>query len=280
LPDSGNNFATLRLLMSDLITEKQQFDQAINEPDHKVRAQRLVPFLQPGINWCYFNRSLEDLSGLGPLGVTLLQHEAEQPAQQPRRCEILQALGKSKEPSAVPYLLSLAQSLHAQFTQVEGLFLRSQVSESMRDQFNTWQSTIYALAAIGDKRALPVLRDAAIWGAQHGDQQCVEYAVRGLAAAPSPDNLPCFTSVFSALPRTTDGFGRFAAYSTLLALIEHKYVQAVPLFSSQLDHPDAYNCRQAHRGLVELVGRDLGKQAEPWMQWYENMKMNASEPSR
>lgn len=268
LPDPCHDVITLRKLIASLLPRRRAFDLAINEPDPSARLDRLAPFLQPEVLWSYFRRSAELLSAMGPAGIAILQREAERPEQQKRQCELIQIMGRSKDASAVPYLIGIAHDARLQLAAVAGAFDRERVSMAALEAMNRWSSAIYALAESGDERALAEFRETAIWGAHHRVQELVEYSVRGLGRRPRAENIPCFTAVFAALPRETDGFGRFPAYYALLALIEHRYSDALPIFCTQLDHPDEYNRRQAHRGLVELIGRDLGTSPEPWLALY------------
>lgn len=140
-----------------------------------------------------------------------------------------------------------------------------------------WRVAIYALAEIGDRRALPRFREAALWGAKHREQEMLEYGVRGLGKTPVRENLECFARILAALPRGTDGIGHYGTEYALLALTKHEFRDAVPLFVSQLDHPAKYNRALARRGLTRLVGEDLGAAKEPWLRRYENAR---GEPER
>jgi hypothetical protein len=271
LPDSGKDFLTLRTMMKELIVEKSLFEQAINDEDKLSRLQRLIKFIQPGINYCYISRSIEMLSTLGPDGVAILQHEAERPEQLPNKYELLKAMGLSKEISAVPYLIQLAANSRSQLSQRIEKFDHALALASEREIMGTWSIAIYSLATIEDRRALPELREAAIWAARHEDHGMVMSAVRGLNANPCLENIPCFKTILSVLPRKPNEFGHYPTNDTLLALINHKYLESVPLLCSQLDHPDSDYSARVHRGLIELCGQDLGSKPEPWIKWHDKM---------
>ena len=202
----------------------------------------------------------------------MFRRELARPEQEKHRRDFIIAIGRTKDKKSIPFLMAIIESAKSVVIDTNGAFDWSMVSEKERNAMSDWQTAIYAAAEIGDARALEHFREAAVWGAKHGDQQLLEYAVRGMRRSPTELNLPTFQEILASLPREAEGFGKHAAYYVLLSLIDHRFHDAIPILASQLDHPDEYNQRQAHRGLKGVVGKDLGRKKQPWMEWYSQNK--------
>jgi hypothetical protein len=255
------------------LEKRARYEAALNQKDVEVRIKALLEFIQPSESHLYFNEALKSLEEVGPQAGEALRKEAERPGQDElRRQYLLSALGGCQDRGSVPYLLEVIAQTGAILQKVEGEFDWLKASHEEQKAVSEWKTAIYAVAQIGDERALPALRNALLWGAEHKYLEIVETAAMGLRKNPVQENLPAFKEVLELLPRDSKDFGTRAAYSSLRSLAEHKFTDAVPILASQLDHPDESIGRQAHRGLTDIVGKDLGMKEKPWLEWCDENK--------
>jgi len=239
IPDSSTpTIERLRLAITNGLKKRKAFQDVLLERNPDTKAQKLSHYVQPRESYHYFRKAVAELQILGHSGALVFSRELVRPEQESHRRDFIIAIGRTKNKKSIP----ISGRLHA---------------------FATKSSLISGLEHF---------REAAVWGAKHGAQQMLEYAVGGMRKTPVEKNLPTFQEIFAALPRKAQGFGKHAAYYTLLSLIDHKFDDAVPILASQLNHPDEYNQRQAHRGLKGIVGKDLGRKKSPWLEWYSRNK--------
>lgn len=261
---------TLRAAITAGLQKRRPFDDALRDPNIHRRAQRLAPFIGPEQPYYYFGKATAALAALGHEGALIFQAQAVRPEQKKRRHDLLFAIGRSQDKESVPFLIDVINQSRPFLDDAPVRFAWPRVSGREREAMLDWRAAVYSLSEIGDERALPELRIAATWGAIHHEREMVESGVRGMAKTPTVENLPCFRSVFAALPQSSDDIGKWSRYAALLALIEHKYLDTAPLFISQLNQTDIFP--QAVRGLKELSGKDLGILPGPWLEWYEDQK--------
>jgi hypothetical protein len=261
---------TLRAAVTAGLQKRRPLDEALRDPNIHRRAQRLAPFIAPEQPYYYFSKATEALAALGHEGALIFQAQAVRPEQKKHRHDLLFAIGRSKDKESVPFLIDVIKQSRPFLDDAAVPFRWPQVSGQEREAMLDWRAAVYSLSQIGDERALPELRMAATWGAIHHEREMVESGVRGMAKTPTVENLPCFRSVFAALPQSSDNTGKWSRYAALLALREHKYLDAAPLFISQLNQTDIFG--YAVLGLKELSGKDLGILPGPWLKWYEDQK--------
>jgi len=270
VPEEAATLQSLRAAITAGLQKRRPFDDALRDPNPHRRAQQLAAFIRPEQPYYYFGKAAEALAALGHEGALIFQRQAVRPEQKKRRHDLLIAIGRSKDKRAVPFLVDVIKQSRPFLDDAAVPFVWPRVSGQEREAMLDWRAAVYSLSEIGDESALPELRNAATWGAIHHEREMVEHGVRGMAKTPTVENLPCFRSVFAALPQDAEGIGKWSRYATLLALIEHKYLDAAPLFISQLNQPDIFV--YAVRGLKELSGKDLGILPGPWLKWYEDQK--------
>jgi len=258
----------LRAAIRSGLKKRAAFEQALQLQDLDLKAETLSRFIQPAEPYHYFRKAVDELQDLRRRGALVFQRELRRPEQDGRRRELVMAIGRSGDQESVPFLVTLIERAKAGVSDIEGTFDWSEATEEERRAMSEWHAAIDAAAALGSAEALPELREAAVWGARHGDQRILKYAVRGMRRNPVEANLSAFQEIFAALPMGTRGFDTYAAYHALLSLRDHQFLESVPILASQLDHPDKDNRRLAHRGLEKLAGTDLGMEKKAWLEWY------------
>jgi hypothetical protein len=265
----------LRCVVQAAITKKVKFITARSLVDPAKRIEALSHYLHPEEkNASYFSAAIEALAKEGPLAGPLLRRVARESHDTFRRDELLKALGVSRDPEAVPFLLTMAERASPLVKAIEP-FRWETLSAAERDAVRDWSIAIYVLADMADKRAVPAFRDAMLW-AVNRNRELFESAARGLRNLPDSENIPFLAQAFTSIP-AGEGYDA-TVYHCLLALREHRYPTAVPVLAGQLNFPvhpksghdpQVYNARIVHAALVEIVGSDLGTSKEAWLKWFE-----------
>lgn len=288
LPDErATTQEELRTLVGQAIAKNARYLAAVAIQDPAQKVEQLKPFvLAKNDGRHYFHVALRELSNTGPAASAFLREQADTPNANPMwRLDFLPAYIKSGDPDAAPYLLDLVERA-APIIRASGPFERDKLSQAERQTLFDWFTALDALAEMGDKRVVPALREALLWGAVNWKQdRTLEIAARSLANLPSPENVPFFAQALASIP--ADEYDWAAVYSCLQALRKHPYPSVIPILINQLDFPKTprsghdsreYNARIAHQILVELTGQDLGKEKQAWLQWLQTQPQTKKAP--
>lgn len=254
------------------IRKRAQYQAALADTDSTRRINGLRPFVQDSKKDLYWRDAVHSLASTGPASGEALRDLAEKLKSDYARVEVLKAIGESGDKESTPYLLEIVAA--AKPLVESGAFRWQSASAQQRQSIDEWQSALCSIANLSDPRALPVLRSS-LFDALQAEEfygapalVCVE---RGLEKNATPENLIAFEKAYELYPKwyRWQGSTKWASWSAMNFLTEHKFKEAIPLLADQLDHPDS-SCRShARRLLTDIVRRDLGEGKDPWLEWYK-----------
>ena len=253
------------------IRKRAQYEAALADTDPTSRINGLKPFVQSSKKDVYWREAIHSLAATGSTAGKPLRDLAEELKGNYARIEVLKAIGESGDKESTPYLLEIVAATKPLIQ--ERAFSRQMASDEERQTIEEWQTALCSIAGLSDPRALPVLRSSLFDALQIEEfygvpaQGCIE---RGLANNPTVENLIAFEKAYELYPKRYrwQGSTGWASWGVLSFLTAHKFIEAIPLLTEQLDHPDPGSSGDAHKLLVDIVKRDLGETKEPWLEWY------------
>lgn len=114
---------------------------------------------------------------------------------------------------------------------------------------------------------LPFIRNAAMWAAKYDLEQTAEATMNAFRDMPDQGNLEAIHQVLAKfLPERRPGVASVDVDGER-ALCEHHYPETVPLLVPFLN--DNFLKTETEGCLIDIVGRDLGQNPQPWMDWYK-----------
>ena len=283
LPDGANRTeGDLRKAIERAVVKKSQFIAAQSVATPQGRVNSLGKFVEPEEkNGFYLAAALEELAKTGPPAVNFLRSQAERGEQRPRRTQFLKALGSTHDREAISYLLDVVDQ-SAPIVKAMAQFQRKDATEAERQAMGNWYVGISALAKNTDRRALPALREAMAWGAEHwAENRILENASHGLEKMPDRENIPVLAKAIAAIP--VHEYDWVAKLCCVRALGQQQFPEAIPILADQLLTPlerkrspvnqhREYNSRIAHAALRKIVGEDLGDTKQRWLEWFAARK--------
>lgn len=250
------------------LEKRARYESILASPDVRRKIEGLLTFLPPGGKDDYFYEALRRLADLGPPAGAALRALAQREDNYIRRT-VLEEIGRAKDPDSLPYLASVIA--RAQPLIRGGTYRWVKATAAERRMIDEWQVAVCSTYEIGGEQALPLLReamaDAVLLEDPYGALGCAE---SGLKAHPSVEDLPVFFRNYEHYPRwyRWPAAPKWASWSAVGFLARHKFPESVPLLAEQLDHPDLTTPDFVHSTLVEIVGRDLGRDKQAWLDWY------------
>jgi hypothetical protein len=119
------------------------------------------------------------------------------------------------------------------------------------------------LISFKDHADLPYIRDLALSAVAKGYRQTCYSALSAFARMPDRDNLPVIDEIRRA---SANQMPLVVAVTVITALSAHRYAETVPQLAFYLD--DKNSAPLAQRYLSEIVGKDLGRNKQSWLDWY------------
>ena len=84
---------------------------------------------------------------------------------------------------------------------------------------------------------------------------------------PDGDNLPVILLIWKEFPLGSGKGEEILHIDVIRTLCAHKYAETVPLLAAFVT--DGFAGAEAQAALSDIVGRDLGRRQQPWLDWYK-----------
>jgi hypothetical protein len=114
---------------------------------------------------------------------------------------------------------------------------------------------------------LPLIREIARWAVNHQLEQTCKAALDAFRTMPDQDNLPVISLIWEKFPFGSAQRDEIFHIDVIRALWTHKYARTGPLLAPFV--ADDFAVSEVQAALSEIVGRDLGKTPQPWLDWYQ-----------
>ena len=84
---------------------------------------------------------------------------------------------------------------------------------------------------------------------------------------PEEGNLPAISLIWKKFPLGSGKGDEIFNIDVIRTLWAHKYAETVPLLAPFVT--DGFAGAEAQAALSDIVGRDLGRRPQPWLDWYK-----------
>jgi hypothetical protein len=131
-----------------------------------------------------------------------------------------------------------------------------------------WGELYYGLSGLAKFKNpddLPFIRDLATWAVKHRVKQTCDAALEAFREMPAKDNLPVIRAIWEEFTKRPYEGNELGTIDVVRALGAHTYPETVPILVKLLDDPNAGD--EAHYSLGRIVGKDLGRDPQPWLDW-------------
>jgi hypothetical protein len=138
---------------------------------------------------------------------------------------------------------------------------------------NIYGELYYGLAGLSsfkDSSDLPYIRELASWAVKYRFKQVCDAALGAFREMPEKENLTIIEAIWNEYSVHQWEGNKLQSYDLVRALEKHHYPEAIPLLVKFLN--DSFVNNAAKSALVEIVGKDLGKEPEAWLKWYKAQK--------
>ena len=270
--------ALLRRAAERAVDLRQQWERAANISDPKQRVEALWPFLamrRYGVS--FFKHTESELQKAKPAsGEYFAQHFDEMSHNE--RMSLLPsagAYGSEMLHEKLRRWLDDQQRRYEQFVAASGRRPRDFEWNSMPDNVKDTSGELYyglaGLARFGDRNDLPFIRTTALWAVQYHLEQTEEAALDAFRYMPDRANLPVIQQIRKEfLPGRKPGMWTVVDWDTERALCTHKYHETIPLLAPFVADDQMGN--EAEGCLQQIVGRDLGRDPQAWVDWFTRQR--------
>jgi hypothetical protein len=135
--------------------------------------------------------------------------------------------------------------------------------DSLPDADSGVSDGLEGLISFKDPADLPFIRDLALSAVVKGHRQTCYSALSAFRLMPAGENLQVIDEIRKA---SVGQVPMVVAIIVVRTLSTHKYARTVPLLAPYLD--DKAVAAETQRYLSEIVGKDLGKGKQAWLDWY------------
>ncbi|MBN1919480.1 MAG: hypothetical protein JW889_16405 [Verrucomicrobia bacterium] len=112
---------------------------------------------------------------------------------------------------------------------------------------------------------LPFIRDLGVWAAKYGLGQTCEAVLSALQHMPNEQNVPLIEAIWREFNARAYEYNNLFPHAVTNALIAHRSRESIAVLTRLLDDPNAGE--NAHSSLIQIVGEDLGRNPQPWLDW-------------
>jgi hypothetical protein len=144
------------------------------------------------------------------------------------------------------------------------------VPPDVRDVYGEIPSLLYGLASICDRADLPLIREVGVWAVENKVDQAGEMALMNFRVMPDRENLPAIEAIWKYSEQHADQDKEIILHDVIGALCAHRFPETVPLLAPFVTHPHAGP--EVEDALTKIVGKDLGRNPNTWVDWYQARK--------
>lgn len=255
---------------------RRRWEEAANISDLRRRAEALWPFLSmKDYGSDFLEHTKTALRNISPVSG---DYFAEQFDNMPRwnRADLFKdagAYGGDKLHRTLTSYIAAQQQLYEssvltlKLDQDDSLARWNTMPENGKDIYGDIYYGLAGLASFQRRDDLPMIRDIARWAVKYGLEQTCEAALDAFRTMPDKDNLPVISLIWKKFPLGSGKGDEIFHVDVIRTLCTHKYEQTIPLLAPFVT--DGFAGAEAQAALVEIVGRDLGRKPQPWLDWYK-----------
>jgi hypothetical protein len=265
----------LRRTAEQAVALRRQWEQAANISDPRRRAEALWPFLSVkdyGPSFLEYTKSA--LQNMAPVSG---EYFAEQFANMARwdRADLFKdagAYGSEKLHETLSNYIRTQQQLYETFVSTSGfegqdmLARWNTLPEYVKDIYGDIYYGLAGLASFQRRDDLPLIREISRWAVLYQLEQTCQAALDAFRTMPDEGNLPVISLIWKKFPLGTGEGDESFHIEVIRTLSAHKYAETVPLLAPFVT--DGFAGAEAQAALSDIVGRNLGRRPEPWLDWY------------
>ncbi len=272
----------LRKEVADALDLRERWEAARDIEDPKARVASLWPFLwDNGSACCRLTQT--ELQKAGEVAgdyiaerLALLSHG--------QRMNLLADLGLYGGEKLHSTLVSHLENRRAAYTvAVEGRDADPRAAKNEWQALTSqaremWGELYYGLAGLAkfkDENDLPFIRDLALWAVRYRVKQTCDAALSAFRFMPAKENLPVIDAIWKEFTQTPYDGNELNPFDVARTLRAHKYPETVPVLVKLVDDLKAGS--EARAFLKDIVGKDLGPDPGPWLDWYDE-QTKAADP--
>lgn len=279
----------LRNMAEQAVALRRRWEEAAATPDSRRRAEALWPFLSMKEYGDDIRKHTESaLQKIAPVSGDFF---AGQFASMSRwdRADLFRnagAYGGDKLHETLANHIEIQQQVYEKFESTlvsngqDELARWNTLPEHVKDTIGDIYYGLAGLASFQRRDDLPLIREIARWAVKYRLEQTSEAALDAFRTMPDEENLPVIALIWKTFPLGSGEGDEIFHVDVIEALCAHKYPQTVPLLAPFVT--DDFAGAEAEAALSEIVGRDLGKQPQRWLDWYaarDNLRSKSRNPN-
>ncbi len=272
----------LRRAAERAVELRKQWQTAVAIPDLKHRVAELWPYLSIftyGVR--FFQRTEEELELARPASGEYLAEHFDEMGHNDRMLLLPHAgdLGSAALQRKVREGIDREERVYEAFVASFGRVPRNErdwnsIPREIQDAEGEAYYALAGLAGFKDRNDLPYIREVALWAARYHLQQVTEAAVHAFRDMPGAANLPVIKSAMREFLPGKPGISGLDI-DIERSLCKHQVPETVPLLASffgdfqvALANDAGAFSGEVEACLTQIVGKDLGRNAQAWMAWY------------
>lgn len=276
------NVAELRRIAEKAVGLRRSWEKARDIRDQQKRVEALWPYL-----WdhgrSFLEHSRKELQKTGAVAGDYIAERLPNLSHRQRMTLLprLGAWGGERLHAAVIAHLKQQQKLFEAILVELGPNARDlwedwdKVPDTMKEAYGELYYGLTGLASFKDRKDLEFVRGLALWAVDRRCKDSCDAALAAFRAMPHDANLPVIEAIWREFSSKQYAGNKLLPFGVIRTLRAQKHLDAVPLLAELLANKEAG--AQARAALCEIVGEDLGEDADAWLKWYAQHKRGSSE---
>ena len=269
----------LRNTALQAVAMRRRWEEAASVPDPLRRVEALWPFLRlREYGTSFLEHTKLELRKIGPVAGDYFAEQFDAMSHDDRSELYYESgsYGSEKLHQRMILQLKTQQRAYEGFLAVHGLdgkaFLQNwnSVPQDVRDAYHEIPSLLYGLASISNRADLPLIREVAVWAVENKVDQAREMTLMNFRVMPDRENLPGIDAIWKDAEQHEGQDKEIILHDVIGALCAHRFPETVPLLAPFVTHP--YAGPEVEDALTQIVGKDLGRNPNSWVDWYQARK--------